>query len=99
MDREHGAFPRIAAEADRSTLRLEDEARDRQPEPRSDLLGGEVEVEDLVADLEGDPGAGVLEVHADHIPFPAGADRQRAPPAHRLDRVERDVEEGLREAY
>src|ERR1700722_17947068 len=99
LQRQQDDEPRIARHrfhSDVTAMLLHDDVEGQiQPEAGAfpERLGGEERLEDVLADIFGDPGPIVTDLDAGHaLAFPAGADGQRATLiAHRGDRVVDDV--------
>jgi hypothetical protein len=99
LDAEGGAVACPAHRGDRASVRLDDGASDRQPEPHSLLLRAEKRLEDLRQVLRVDARAAV--VHADDDRMRIGLQRERdgatvvRQRAHRVHRVEHQVDQHL----
>ena len=96
LDDDGGSAARLVAHADRAAVRLDDRARDREPEARAGApLPSHERLEDPFAFLPWDPGAPVCDPYLDAVP-PSGS-RHRDPPAGRREprRVLDDVRQCL----
>src|SRR5204863_5247910 len=93
--RERGAFLELGFHLDNAVVLLDNLLHHREPETGAAGLGGEVEVEDLLAVLGRDPGAVVGDGEADVLAVLGGADPDLAAGRQDLLRVDEQVEDRL----
>src|SRR5690242_14576800 len=95
---EDRAAARIWPLRDRAAMRLNNRARDRQPDAHAVGFGGDEGLKELVGDLGRDAAAGIGDADFDHIIGGGGGgddEFARRRGFHRVDRVANQVEQNL----